>query len=137
MRIIYTTISNNTKSFLNRLDQFANETIDIECITENSRLKEETGSFFVFVPTYLDGGDGIHSGFTETLTEHLREYIEYKDNARLCLGIVGSGNRNFNEQYCLTAKQYAEQFNVPFIADFELRGTEKDVERIYTALKDL
>lgn len=137
MRILYTTISNNTKSFLTRFAEFATEQVDLKCIDENTPAAEETQSFFVFVPTYLDGGNGIDTGVTETLTEHLREYIEYKDNGRLCLGVVGSGNKNFNEQYCLTAKKYAEQFNVPFIADFELRGTEKDVERIYTLLKDI
>jgi protein involved in ribonucleotide reduction len=50
--------------------------------------------------------------------------------------VVGSGNKNFNHQYCLTAKQYAEQFNFPFLADYELRGTQADIERIYAILKE-
>ena len=37
---------------------------------------------------------------------------------------------------CLTAKQYAEQFNFPFLADYELRGTQADIERIYAILKE-
>ena len=36
----------------------------------------------------------------------------------------------FNEQYCLTAKQYAKRFGFPMLGDFELRGTSADIERL-------
>lgn len=91
----------------------------------------------VFVPTYLEGGNGVDNGDQEILTETMREYIDYENNAALCLGVIGSGNKNFNYQYCLTAKQYAEQFSIPFLADFELRGTTQDIERIYACLKEI
>ena len=38
-------------------------------------LKKETKPFFVFVPTYLEGGNGIDSGDQEILTETMREYF--------------------------------------------------------------
>ena len=97
-------------------------------------LQQESEPFFTFVPTYLDGGNGLDNGDTEILTETMREYLEYEDNHTLCLGVVGSGNKNFNNQYCLTAKQYASQFGFPFLADYELRGTPADVERVYQKL---
>ncbi|MDX5024705.1 class Ib ribonucleoside-diphosphate reductase assembly flavoprotein NrdI, partial [Streptococcus suis] len=56
--------------------------------------------------------------------------IAAHNNVKNCIGIVGSGNRNFNNQYCLTAKQYSERFGFPMLGDFELRGTSSDVERI-------
>ena len=68
------------------------------------------------------------------MTNVLGEYIAYHHNAQQLLGVVGSGNRNFNEQYCLTAKRYATTFGVPFIADYELRGVPRDETRIYDAL---
>ena len=80
------------------------------------------------------GGNGIDSGFTEIMTNALGEYIAYNDNAKQCVGVVGSGNKNFNEQYCLTARKYARDFDAPFLADYELRGTSQDIERIYTIL---
>ena len=70
------------------------------------------------------------------MTNALDEYIESGDNAKYCVGVVGSGNRNFNEQYCLTARKYAKQFNAPFLADYELRGTSRDAEHIYAILRD-
>ena len=110
MNIRYISISGNTRSFVQRLTTYAEE-------------------------QHLDGGDGINNGNTEILTEVMREYLAFENNYRYCSGVVGSGNKNFNHQYCLTAKQYAEQFNFPFLADYELRGTQADIERIYAILK--
>ncbi|CRH90148.1 flavoprotein NrdI [Chlamydia trachomatis] len=71
------------------------------------------------------------------MTNPLGDFIAYEDNHERCLGIVGSGNRNFNHQYCLTAKQYAERFGFPVIDNFELRGLQNDVERIGRKIIDL
>ena len=48
--------------------------------------------------------------------------------------LASNFDENFNNQYCLTAKQYASQFGFPFLADYELRGTPADVERVYQKL---
>ena len=60
----------------------------------------------------------------------LRRLIAHGENATYCLGIVGSGNRNFNKQFCLTAHQYAQDFGFPVLDEFELRGSQEDLERI-------
>ncbi|ABF36764.1 NrdI protein [Streptococcus pyogenes MGAS2096] len=39
-------------------------------------------------------------------------------------------HKNFNHQYCLTAKQYAKRFGFPLLGDFELRGTPDDISRL-------
>lgn len=82
------------------------------------------------MPTYLEGGNGIDTGDVEILTNPLGDFIAAHGNDKHCIGIIGSGNRNFNEQYCLTAKQYAKRFGFPMLGDFELRGTGADVERL-------
>ena len=138
MKILYISISGNTRSFVKRLVDYAdtqhNVQINVQEIHENSTFEDETEPFFTFVPTYLDGGNGVDNGDTEILTETMREYLDYHDNYRYCLGVVGSGNKNFNHQYCLTAKQYAEKFGFPFLADYELRGTQEDIEHVYRIL---
>ncbi|USS88243.1 class Ib ribonucleoside-diphosphate reductase assembly flavoprotein NrdI [Fructilactobacillus hinvesii] len=140
MRILYISIEGNTRNFVDNLTAYAhqqheqdpaNPLVEGTEISDQTDFAVETKPYFVTVPTYLDGGDGIGSGVTELLTNTLGEYIGYKNNARLCLGIFGSGNKNFNAQYCLTAKRYSRMFHVPFLADFELRGTDRDVHRIY------
>lgn len=145
MNILYISISGNTKAFIKRLEEYgkeqheldsANPLISAKEISENSIFEVEESPFFTFVPTYLEGGNGVDSGDTEILTEVMREYLEYEDNYQKCLGVVGSGNKNFNYQYCLTAKQYSEAFGFPFLADYELRGTSADCERVYQILKE-
>ena len=145
INIIYTSIEGNTRAFISRLSAYAeqqhalnedNPLITSKEISDQTLPGEEKSPFFVFVPTYLTGGNGIDSGFTEIMTNALGEYIESDDNAKYCVGVIGSGNRNFNEQYCLTARKYAKQFNAPFLADYELRGTSRDAEHIYAILRE-
>lgn len=144
MHILYISISGNTRAFVKRLETYAKEQHQLNSenplitskeISENSPFDIEAAPFFTFVPTYLEGGNGVDSGDTEILTEVMREYLEYENNYLKCLGVVGSGNKNFNYQYCLTAKQYSEVFDFPFLADYELRGTAVDCERVYQILR--
>lgn len=143
LSILYISLAGNTRSFVSDLQDYAQQqhttnpalpSISLTEISDATPFKDETEPFYAFVPTYLDGGNGIDNGVKELMTNSLGEYIAYGRNADLCYGVIGSGNRNFNEQYCLTAKRYAEQFNVPFIADYELRGNSRDVGRIYMLL---
>lgn len=144
LNIIYISLSGNTRNFLNKLADYAktqheqdsaNPVIQLKEVKPNDRPTPESQPFFAFIPTYLTGGNGIDNGYTEMGTTSLREYIAGYNNADYCMGIVGSGNKNFNAQYCLTARQYAVEFNVPLVGDYELRGTQEDVERIYASLK--
>lgn len=140
MKILFMSISGNTRSFVDHLQQFANEQGDdllIQEISENTTPEEEREPFIVIVPTYLEGGNGVESGDKEILTEPLREYIEYGSNQDKLLGVIGSGNKNFGKQYCLTAMQYARDFNSLIIDNFELRGMNDDVIRIYGKIKQM
>lgn len=140
LKLIFMSNTGNTRNFAENLMTYAKEQhqknpdypqIDIEEISEQTDFADETEPYFVSVPTYLFGGDGTGDNVIEIMTNILGEYLEYHDNFKQCLGIIGSGNKNFNIQYCLTAKRYAKRFHIPFLADFELRGNDKDVKRIY------
>lgn len=146
IRLLYFSISGNTRAFAKHMETYGQEQhakdqslplVSIKEITDDSLFENETTPYFACVPTYLDGGNGLDSGTNEIMTNTLGEYIDHEKNSEQCLGIIGSGNKNFNWQYCLTGKQYAEKFNVPFVADYELRGTPADVERIYKQLSDI
>ena len=93
--------------------------------------------YIAFPPTYLEGGNGRENGNIEILTTPLGDFIEYGSNSSNCFGIIGSGNKNFNNQYCLTAKQYSKRFGFPVLDNYELRGTPKDVARIAKRIVDL
>lgn len=145
INLIYISLSGNTKSFINRLETslqasgYETNAVNIKDLVKDSDDWKyiHTEPYIAFVPTYLDGGDGHDSGTTEILTTPLREFMRYERNYKQCLGVVGSGNKNFNDQYCLTAKQYCDEFNIPMIGDFELRGLPDDVDRIKHVILDL
>lgn len=133
--LVYISLTGNTKSFVTKLSQYLESQFPVKTQLINIKdLKHETfpveQPFVAFLPTYLEGGNGIDKGDVEILTNPLGDFIAAHDNATRCLGIVGSGNRNFNEQYCLTARQYSQRFGFPVLDTFELRGLPEDVERI-------
>lgn len=135
LTIVFISLSGNTLSFVKRLGLYLQENHGIGTRTINIKeLKHETfpvdDNYVAILPTYLEGGNGLDSGNVEILTNPLGDFIKAHDNYKRCFGIIGSGNRNFNNQYCLTAKQYEQRFGFPMIGDFELRGTISDIERL-------
>lgn len=144
--LVYISLSGNTASFIKRLSAFLqerHENVEIEQVDIKDMVKEErpfyamSQSFVAFLPTYLEGGNGLDNGDVEILTNDLGDFIAFEENYKRCFGIVGSGNRNFNNQYCLTAKQYAERFGFPVLDTFELRGLNEDVKRIGLKIEEL
>ena len=136
---VYISLSGNTESFVRRLSDYlleAHPGLEIEkvhvkdLVKEGQPFFEMTNPFITFLPTYLEGGNGVDNGDVEILTNPLGDFIAAHDNHKRCFGIIGSGNRNFNNQYCLTAKQYSQRFGFPMLGDFELRGTQSDIERL-------
>lgn len=144
--LIYMSLSGNTDSFVKRLRDYLLLNTKIkevnllnvkELVKNNIPFNEVVNPFVAFLPTYLEGGNGIDNGDKEILTTPLREYIRYKDNYKKCLGIVGSGNKNFNNQYCLTAKQYSQEFGFPVLYNFELRGLDIDIHKVGSIIENL
>lgn len=143
--LVYISLSGNTESFVKRLTAFLQfqsamqvEQVHVkELVKQDIPFYELDAPFVAFLPTYLEGGNGVDNGDVEILTIPLGDFIAYGNNVANCLGVVGSGNRNFNHQYCLTAKQYAERFGFPVLDNFELRGLNDDIERIGKKIMDL
>ena len=139
LTIAYISLTGNTHSFVTKLVEyfkFQQSSLQIELVNVKDLIRDDTEFFEVehptiaFLPTYLEGGNGVETGYTEILTNPLGDFLAYNDNYKKCFGIVGSGNRNFNKQFCLTARQYSERFNFPVLVEFELRVTQSDIERI-------
>lgn len=139
LTLVYISLSGNTQSFVRRLSDYLAITHNLT--TRQINIKElnhetfpVTEPFIALLPTYLEGGNGVDHGDIEILTSPLGDFIAAHDNAKNCMGIIGSGNKNFNHQYILTAKQYSKRFGFPLLGDFELRGTSADIERLATVI---
>ena len=138
IHLVYISLSGNTESFVRRLTTYLqfNSDLEVESIHVKDLVRDGVPFFKVetpfvaFLPTYLEGGNGVDSGDKEILTNPLGDFIAHEGNDQRCLGIVGSGNRNFNHQYCLTAKQYSKRFGFPVLYNYELRGLNNDIEAV-------
>ena len=144
--LVYISLSGNTESFVRRLTDYLLEqhpSLEVEKIHIKDMVKEGQpffemdNPFIAFLPTYLEGGNGVDNGDVEILTTDVGDFIAYGQNASKCLGVIGSGNRNFNNQYCLTAKQYSERFGFPVLADFEMRGMLGDIKKVAGIIEEL
>ncbi|MBU7446260.1 MULTISPECIES: class Ib ribonucleoside-diphosphate reductase assembly flavoprotein NrdI [Lactiplantibacillus] len=138
MNVLYISLSGNTKYFISRLTTYFEKERHVRVSSINVKEHPEFTTldqpFVTFLPAFLKGGNGVNNGYTEILTTILGDYLAYEGNYQHCYGIIGSGNRNFNKQFALTAKQYAKRFDFPYITDFELRGTAHDIPRIADAI---
>ena len=143
LSIAYISLTGNTHSFVTKLVEyfkFQQSSLQIQLINVKDIIRDHTEFFeleqptIAFLPTYLEGGNGVDNGDVEVLTNPLGDFLAYEHNYAHCFGVIGSGNRNFNKQFCLTARQYSERFGFPVLDEFELRGSNRDVERIAAML---
>lgn len=115
MKIVYITLTGQTRKFVNKLDM---ETIELSPIDPFIEINEP---FIIVAPTY-----------EKEATEILWEFLDTGENKWYFQGVAGGGNRNFNELFVFTAKDLARDYDVPLLHAFEFQGSPKDVK----ALKD-
>ncbi|MBM7708277.1 class Ib ribonucleoside-diphosphate reductase assembly flavoprotein NrdI [Enterococcus lemanii] len=137
IHILYISLTGNTTYFMAQLEQYyAEKGVQLnaknvkEILYKKEAFQKLEQPFATFLPAFLEGGNGKDNGDQEILTTPLKDYLRYQENYQRCYGIVGSGNRNFNKQFALTAHQYADYFHFPYLDEFELRGSQLDIVRI-------
>lgn len=118
--IAYYSITGQTKRFVNKLGIEGYE------ITDADPFYQMEQPFILIVPAYDDD-----------MMDPVIDFLQYKDNAKNCVGIAGGGNRNFNTLYNHTAKDIAAALNVPVVFQFEFNGTQKDVEKFKKVVNEI
>ena len=114
-----------------------------------------TGNVEAFVKWYLMDalGDGYEARNIEewdadepfilitpsyNMEEIVDEVEEWLNSSLYYLrGVVGSGNRNFGKAFCVSANLIAEDYDVPLLANFELRGNERVAKELATKIKKI
>lgn len=135
--VYYISIEGNTRHFVKQMSRsFGN--VQLHEISEQSDLFTIRHEYFAFVPTYVKGirfdvddSSGLSNNIEEINTLAMNDELAYHRNYRRCLGLIGSGNRNFGiDCYCWTARHYHKKYKIPLIADYEIRGTFQDENAI-------
>lgn len=118
MKIVYMSLTGQTRKFVQKLECDSLE-------LKRNQTHEISEPYVVIVPTY-----------DPVVTKLVDDFIDYKHNRDYLKGVCGSGNLNFNDLFCFSAKDIAKKYEVPLLHCFEFNGTEKDVERVKMQVKN-
>ena len=86
--------------------------------------------FVLVVPTY--GGTGGEGSVPKQVIRFLNNPL----NRSLLRGVIGAGNTNFGDNYCMAGDIIAAKCQVPHLYRFELMGTPEDVDRVQKGLEE-
>ena len=120
MKVVYLSLTGQTRKFVKKLGMDALE------ITLNNAFQEIYEPFIVIVPTY-----------EKEATDVILDFLETGNNKAYFKGVCGGGNRNFNTLFCFTAKDIAEEYNVPLLHCFEFQGSEYDVNYVKEKVREI
>lgn len=79
----------------------------------------------------------ITPSYQDFMMDSLVDFLNFKDNKKNLVGIIGCGNRNFNDLFAQTAKKLSVTLKVPILYLLEFSGTDKDVRSVRKIIKDL
>ncbi|SFT68598.1 class Ib ribonucleoside-diphosphate reductase assembly flavoprotein NrdI [Arthrobacter sp. ov118] len=85
--------------------------------------------YVLVVPTY--GGTGGEG----SVPKQVIRFLNHPGNRRLIRGVIGAGNTNFGDNYCMAGEIIAAKCSVPHLYRFELMGTPEDVSRVQEGLE--
>ncbi|WP_313813431.1 class Ib ribonucleoside-diphosphate reductase assembly flavoprotein NrdI [Glutamicibacter sp.] len=123
--VYFSSVSENTLRFVEKLQM---DSARIPLHAHEPKLITNA-PYVLLIPTY--GGDrGKRS-----ILPQIMKFLGYEENRRNLRGVIGAGNTNFGEYYCIAAKRIAEKCNVPVLYKFELMGTPEDVLRVREGLE--
>ncbi|WP_240334033.1 class Ib ribonucleoside-diphosphate reductase assembly flavoprotein NrdI [Rothia sp. ZJ932] len=64
------------------------------------------------------------------------KFLNNAENRKHLTGVMGAGNTNFGDLYCVAADIVAAKCQVPILYKFELMGTTEDVTKVQEGLKE-
>lgn len=122
--VYFSTKSENTKRFVDKVTENAKRIP----ISSDSELKVDSDYVLVF-PTY--GGGYLNGAVPKPVIRFLND----ETNRGHLKGVVGCGNTNFGDAYCLGSYVVAKKCDVPVIRNVEIMGTPEDVRFLSTYLE--
>ena len=122
--IYFSSTSENTARFVSKLGR---EQARIPIHSKDAPLLA-TRPFVLVLPTY--GGTGGEG----SVPKQVIRFLNNPQNRKLIRGVIGAGNTNFGDNYCMAADLIAAKCHVPRLYRFELMGTPEDVARVNQGL---
>lgn len=128
--VYFSSASENTKRFVEKLSSKVDSTrIPLRWDSEDPLLVER--QYVLVLPTY-GGGE-----YEKAVPRQVVKFLNIQSNRDLIRGVIGTGNTNFGEHYCLAADVVAAKTGVPLLQRVEILGTPDDVEKVIERLEQL
>lgn len=124
--IYFSSTSENTARFVGKLGADAAR-IPLHAKDEPLLAREP---FVLVLPTY--GGTGGEG----SVPKQVIRFLNNPQNRSLLRGVIGAGNTNFGDNYCMAGDIIAKKCGVPHLYRFELMGTPEDVARVQQGLEE-
>ena len=124
--IYFSSVSDNTHRFVAKLGA---RSARLPLLTKDPTL-QALRPYVLVLPTY-----GGISG-RGAVPRQVIKFLNNEENRSLLRGVIGAGNTNFGETYCLAADIVAAKCEVPVLYRFELMGTSDDVDRVQQGLEE-
>ena len=124
--IYFSSVSDNTHRFVKKLGVRAAR---MPLLTKEPTLRAAR-PYVLVLPTYggITGNGAV--------PRQVVKFLNNQQNRSLLRGVIGAGNTNFGETYCLAADIVAAKCNVPVLYRFEVMGTSEDVDRVTKGLEE-
>lgn len=121
MLVYFSSVTENTSRFVEKLDVPA-----VRIPLKASEAAEFTvdEDFVLVTPTYADG----------RVPPQVVKFLNLEQNRMRCKGVIGSGNRNFFEDFAKAGNIISAKLQVPLLYQFELAGTPEDIVKTQQGL---
>lgn len=121
MLVFFSSTTENTARFVEKLDVPA---VRIPLKTSDAAEFTVDEDFVLVTPTYADG----------RVPPQVVKFLNLEQNRIRCKGVIGSGNRNFFEDFAKAGNIISAKLQVPLLYQFELAGTPEDIEKTQQGL---
>ena len=116
VKIAFYTITGQTQRFINKTG------LDAHRIEDAHPQYQMNDKYILILPSYQD-----------FMMDSVVDFLTYKENL---LGLIGCGNRNFNDLFAQTAKKISVTLHVPILYLLELSGNSTDVKNVRQIVKE-
>ncbi|MDH6235722.1 class Ib ribonucleoside-diphosphate reductase assembly flavoprotein NrdI [Cryobacterium sp. CG_9.6] len=124
--VYFSSVSGNTHRFIEKLGRPATR---IPLYASDTALTV-TKPYVLCLPTYGGGSEG------GAVPKQVIRFLNDSHNRSLIRGVIGAGNTNFGETFCLAGDIIAAKCSVPHLYRFEVFGTPDDVRIVHDGLEE-
>lgn len=122
----FSSVSGNTKRFVEKL---GHPSVRIPLRPRVEGIPQLEQPSVLILPTYGAGPA------TKAVPKQVIQFLNVKENRDKIIGVIGTGNKNFGESYCLAADMVAQKLGVPVLYKLEMFGEPHDVVAVREGLK--